>query len=98
MAESNAGAAVTQQANRKFVISRVFDAPRELVFAAWTVPEQMLCAGGAQPFTQNVWQMDAPGGAYRIVMQAPHGTPGFADGGYPITACFARLCGPSGWS
>lgn len=96
MAESNAkAAAVTQQADREFVISRVFDAPREIVFAAWTDPRHIARWWGPRVFTNNFCEMDArPGGAYRIVMQAPHGTTGFAGAGYPITGVFREFVKP----
>ena len=32
----------TTPAERELVISRVFDAPRELVFKAWTEPEHLM--------------------------------------------------------
>jgi uncharacterized protein YndB with AHSA1/START domain len=32
----------TKPEERELVITRVFDAPRELVFKAWTEPERMM--------------------------------------------------------
>jgi uncharacterized protein YndB with AHSA1/START domain len=31
-----------EQAEREIVITRVFDAPRDLVFKAWTEPERVM--------------------------------------------------------
>jgi len=59
---------------REFVITRVFDAPRALVFKAWTDPKHMAQWWGPHTFTNPVCEMDVrPGGAYRIVMRGPDG-------------------------
>lgn len=55
--------------------SRVFDAPRELVFAAWTDPKQLALWWGPHGFTNPLVEVDArPGGFWRIDMQAADGT------------------------
>jgi uncharacterized protein YndB with AHSA1/START domain len=55
-----------------FVISRDFDAPRELVFRAWTETEHLSRWWGPHGFTNPVCEMDArPGGKYRFVMCGP---------------------------
>jgi uncharacterized protein YndB with AHSA1/START domain len=52
----------TEPAERVLVIERIFDAPRSLVFKAWTEPETASC------------KMDIrAGGAWRITMRSPHG-------------------------
>ena len=56
------------------VIHRVYDAPREHVYAAWTDPKlaaQFLGPGGVQ--ATNVEMDVRPGGAYRIVMHHDDG-------------------------
>jgi len=54
---------------------RVFDAPRELVFRAWTDPEHLAQWWGPHGFTNPVCEVDLrPGGAWRIDMQGPDGT------------------------
>ncbi len=56
-------------------MTRVFDAPRELVFAAWTEPDQLAQWWGPHGFTNPVCEVDLrPGGAWRIDMQGPDGT------------------------
>lgn len=56
-------------------MTRIFDAPRELVFAAWTEPEQLAQWWGPHGFTNPVCEVDLrPGGAWRIDMQGPDGT------------------------
>mgnify|MGYP003383441689 CR=1 FL=1 len=56
-------------------ITRLFDAPRELVFKAWTDPILLQQWWGPKVFTNPVCEVDArPGGALLIHMQAPDGT------------------------
>ncbi len=56
-------------------MTRVFDAPRELVFTAWTEPEHLAQWWGPHGFTNPVCEVDLrPGGAWRIDMQGPDGT------------------------
>ncbi len=59
-----------------FVISRVFDAPRDLVWKAFTDPEHMKQWWGPKGFTVIHSKMDLrPGGTYHYGMKAPDGTP-----------------------
>jgi uncharacterized protein YndB with AHSA1/START domain len=58
-----------------FVISRVFDAPRELVWKAFTEPERMKEWWGPKGFSVISWKMDfRPGGGYLYGMRAPDGS------------------------
>jgi uncharacterized protein YndB with AHSA1/START domain len=60
---------------REVVLTRVFDAPRELVFRAWTDPKIMKEWYGPKMFTNPVCELDARvGGAWHIVMRGPDGT------------------------
>jgi uncharacterized protein YndB with AHSA1/START domain len=55
---------------REIVITRVFDAPRETVFAAWTDPKQLQKWWGPKDFTNPVCECDARvGGKWHIVMR-----------------------------
>jgi len=59
-----------------FVLSRVFNAPRELVWKAFTEPERMKQWWGPKGFTVVASKMDLrPGGSYHYGLQAPDGTP-----------------------
>jgi uncharacterized protein YndB with AHSA1/START domain len=59
-----------------FVISRVLDAPRELVWKAFADPERMKQWWGPKGFTVVVSKMDfRAGGTYLYGMTAPNGTP-----------------------
>jgi uncharacterized protein YndB with AHSA1/START domain len=65
----------TTSSDREIEVTRVFDAPRELVFDAWTKPEHlrnwMLGPGG---WTMTVCEIDLrPGGAQRFVWRGRDG-------------------------
>jgi uncharacterized protein YndB with AHSA1/START domain len=63
-----------QPAEREVVLTRVFDAPSELVFRMWTEPMHLMRWWGPRHFTNPVCELDLrPGGSYRIVMRAPDG-------------------------
>ena len=57
------------------VLDRVFDAPRELVWQAWTDTAQLQEWWGPARFTNPVCRADVrPGGAIYIEMRGPDGT------------------------
>jgi len=61
-------------AEGELTIARMFDAPRALVFEAWTDPKHLAQWWGPQGFTNPVCEFDARvGGAIRIHMRAPDG-------------------------
>lgn len=61
-------------ADREIVLSRVFDAPRELVFKVWTDPEHKSQWWGPRGFTTTTISCDVrPGGVWRFVMHGPDG-------------------------
>ena len=61
--------------DRELVITRVFDAPRALVFQAWTDQAVALRWWGPEGFTVEACAMDVrPGGAWSKRMRAPDGT------------------------
>jgi uncharacterized protein YndB with AHSA1/START domain len=67
--------AATESADRVLTITRTFDAPRELVFKAWTEPERLMRWWGPRGFTMTSCEMDLrPGGAYRFHLRSPEGT------------------------
>jgi uncharacterized protein YndB with AHSA1/START domain len=62
------------RAEREVTIARVFDAPRALVFEAWTDPKHLSQWWGPHGFTTPICQFDARvGGAIRIHMRGPDG-------------------------
>ncbi len=65
----------TKSAARELTVSRLIDAPRALVFRAWTESEQVAQWWGPRGFTTLACEMDIrPGGSYRFSMRSPEGT------------------------
>jgi uncharacterized protein YndB with AHSA1/START domain len=72
---------VTEPADRVLVITRIFDAPRELVFKAWTDPRHLVHWMGPRGFRSTVLHSDLrAGGAYRIHMRGPEGDDHWTQG------------------
>jgi uncharacterized protein YndB with AHSA1/START domain len=67
---------VTTPSDREIVLTRVFDAPRDLVFAAFTEPELLLRWGLGPPgWVMVVCEIDLRiGGKWRFVVRGPEGT------------------------
>ena len=84
--QSLTNAATGQQ---ELVLTRIFDAPRELVFKAWTDPARMAQWWGPKYFTNPVCELDVrPGGAILIHMQGPDGVV------YPMSGVFHEIVEP----
>src|SRR5882672_375543 len=61
-------------ADREIVIERTINAPRELVYAAWTDPKQVGLWWGPTGFTTTTHEMSVkPGGVWRYIMHGPDG-------------------------
>jgi uncharacterized protein YndB with AHSA1/START domain len=74
--ENNAAAA-----QRELAITRIFDAPRDLVFKCWTEPEHVARWMGPRGFFSTVLDYDLrPGGSYRFHMRAPDGNDHWQQG------------------
>jgi uncharacterized protein YndB with AHSA1/START domain len=74
---------------QELVLTRVFDAPRELVFKAWTDPKRVAQWWRPRGFTNPVCELDVrPGGAIRIHMRGPDGTV------YPMTGVYQEVVEP----
>ena len=59
---------------RSIIGTRVYDAPRELVFAAFTDPKHLAQWWGPNGFTTTTSAFDLrPGGVWRFVMHGPDG-------------------------
>jgi uncharacterized protein YndB with AHSA1/START domain len=60
--------------DRSIVTTRVFDAPRALVFEAFTDPNHLVQWWGPNGFTTTVRAIDVrPGGVWQFVMHGPDG-------------------------
>jgi uncharacterized protein YndB with AHSA1/START domain len=76
----------TDAREREIVITRVFDAPRELVWKVWTQPEHITRWWGPRCFDTTVKQMDLrPGGRWAYVMHGPDGSD------YPCCGTFIEV-------
>lgn len=76
-------------AERTVTITRVFDAPRELLFRLWTEPKHMAQWWGPHGFTNPRCELDVrAGGAIHIDMQGPNGVV------YPMTGTFREIMPP----
>jgi uncharacterized protein YndB with AHSA1/START domain len=61
-------------AEREIVATRVFDAPRELVFEAWTDRRSVARWWGPAGFANTIQEMDVrAGGVWRFVLRGPDG-------------------------
>jgi len=62
-------------ADREIVLVRVFDAPRDLVWAAWSEAEHLKHWWGPNGFSNTFHQFDfRAGGDWRFIMHGPDGT------------------------
>jgi uncharacterized protein YndB with AHSA1/START domain len=70
-----AGTSDLATAERELVVSRLIDAPRALVFRAWTDADHVARWWGPQGYVTTYCKMDIrPGGAFRVCMRSPEGT------------------------
>ncbi|HXZ13760.1 MAG TPA: SRPBCC family protein [Candidatus Sulfotelmatobacter sp.] len=75
--------------SREIVLTRIFDAPRELVWNAWTDPKQVARWWGPRGFTTTIHEMDLrPGGRWRQTMHGPDGA------AYPCEFVFSEVVSP----
>lgn len=91
---------ITTSGDRQIVITRLFDAPRALVFEAWTKAEHVAHWWDPSGVPLAVCEIDLrPNGAFRWVNRAPDGGEGHAfTGNYreivpPERLVFAGLAG-----
>jgi len=81
--------AVTSPIDREILITRVFDAPRELVFAAWTDPQRVAQWWGPKGYSSFACEIDLRvGGVFSLRMQGPDGVV------YPCTGVFREVVKP----
>jgi uncharacterized protein YndB with AHSA1/START domain len=79
----------TAAIQHEVTLTRVYDAPRDMVWAAWTEPRHMAQWWGPHHFTNPVCEMDVrPGGKILIHMKAPDGTV------HPMTGTFREVVKP----
>lgn len=89
VANKNKSLTVTLPSDREIVMTRVFHAPRRLVFEAHTKREHLERWWGPQGFTLLVCDIDLRvGGAYRFVQRGPDG------GEYAFRGVYRELMPP----
>ena len=73
-------------AEREIVLSRVFNAPRAMVWDACTDPKQVVLWWGPKGFSTTIEVMDVrPGGVWKQIMHGPDGTD------YPNESVFVEV-------
>jgi uncharacterized protein YndB with AHSA1/START domain len=78
-----------READREFALTHILNAPRELVFKAWTDPDLLPRWWAPEGFTVPLCEIDArTGGAYRIVMRSPEGDV------YPLKGVYIDIRAP----
>jgi uncharacterized protein YndB with AHSA1/START domain len=86
---TNAKPAAENVGEREILLTRVFDAPRELIWDAWTDPKHIVKWWGPRGFTTTIHEMDVrPGGIWKHTMHGPDGTD------YPSQCVFIEVVKP----
>jgi len=87
-----------EPAERVLVLQRVFDAPRELVFKAWTEPQHLVHWSCPRGFTLTHCEGDLrPGGRWRSCMRSPDGRDLWLGGVYREIVAPERLVFTHAW-
>jgi len=90
--------ATAEAGERELVITRIFDAPRHLVFQAWTEPGRVARWWGPQGFVTTYSDMDIrPGGTFRVCMRSPEGAEHWKQGVYREVVKPERLVFTFAW-
>jgi uncharacterized protein YndB with AHSA1/START domain len=76
-------------ADREIVVTRLLNAPRELVWQAWTTPEHLARWWGPRGFKNTTREIEIkPGGVWKFIMHGPDGRD------YPNQIVFRELVKP----
>ena len=76
----------------RMTITRVFDAPRPLVWEAWTNPKYVMQWWGPKSFTSPVCKIDfRVGGKFLYCMRTPDGQEGWNAGEYHEIVPFEKI-------
>src|SRR5580692_9282639 len=77
---------------QELLMTRTFDAPRRLVFEAWTKAEHVAQWFTPRPLTTSACEVDfRPGGVFRVTMRMPNGVEHAMDGRFGEIAPPDRL-------
>jgi uncharacterized protein YndB with AHSA1/START domain len=90
---------VMEPADRALMITRLFDAPIELVWKAWTDPADLVKWHGPRGFTSTIEHSDfRPGGSYRIHMRGPENDDHWLQGTHREIVPMERLAMTTSWA
>ena len=82
----------TVNETERMVVTRIFDAPRELVWKAWTDPKYVMQWWGPKGFTAPVCKIDfRVGGKFLFCMRTPDGQEGWNGGEYHEIVPYERI-------
>ena len=88
-----------QERAREILVTRIFDAPRHLVFQAWTEPDRVTRWLGPPGFVIAYCTMDVrPGGAFRFCLRSPSGAEYWRQGVYREVIAPERLVYTFAWA
>ena len=88
----------TKTSESELTITRVFEAPRTMVFRAWTDPEQMARWAAPRGFSRGEARSDVRvGGTYRACIRSPEGQDHWVHGEYREIVEPSRLVMTHGW-
>jgi uncharacterized protein YndB with AHSA1/START domain len=91
MAE-NKYSSVMESVKGELIITRIFDAPRSLVWKAWTEAEHLMRWWGPKKFTAPLCKIDfREGGVYLSCMRSPEGQDFWSTGTYKEIVPFERI-------
>jgi len=83
---------VTPPADRTLMTTRVFDAPRELVYRAWTDPKQFARWFPPEHFSAPICELDVrPGGVLRVHMKGDPDAGDFAGTVFPAKGVYREV-------
>ena len=75
--------AARNAADQALILTRLFDAPRKLVWKAWTEPERVMRWWGPEGFTSPVCKIELRvGGVFLACMRSPEGQDFWSTGVY----------------
>jgi len=79
----NKNSAAVKAAEKQLTVLRYFNAPREVVFKAWTDPERVMRWWGPQGFHTPFCKIELrPGGTFRFCLRSPEGKDLWGKGVY----------------
>src|ERR1700734_4000847 len=91
-AKASSALIVTMPSDREIVLTRVFHAPRRLVFQAWTQPEHLMQWFGPRSCPLLSCELDLRvGGAWRFILRGPDGRDMGMGGVYQEIKPYERL-------